>query len=67
MTSISLHDAQTQDIAEARQEFEFRSRQLFDRSYDRLADLPPNRLREDAVTRKYIEARDAYLALVGAL
>lgn len=55
------------DIAEARQEFEFRSRQLFDRSYDRLADLPPNPLREDAVTRLYIEARDAYLALVGAL
>ena len=68
MTSPSIHDPQTADIAEARAEFIFRNRQLCDQtSYARLADSPPNAHAEALVLAKYIEARDAYLALVGAL
>ena len=60
-----ITDPQAADIQEAREEFEFRSRQLCDLgSYARLADMPPQRHAESLVLAKYIEARDAYLALV---
>ena len=61
-------DEQEADLKEARAEFEFRSRQLFDlTSYARVADMPPNRLAERDVYAKYVEARDNWLKLVGAL
>ena len=62
-----VHDPQAADIAELKAEFEFRSRQLCDLgSYARLADMPPQRHAESLVLAKYIESRDAYLAMVTA-
>ena len=64
----SIANTQTEDIADARAEFEFRSRQLFDAApYARMAGMPPDRLAEARVYELYVEARDTYLALVGAL
>ena len=67
MTTDSIAEQQSADIAVAREEFEFRSRQLFDVStYSRVADMPPNRHAEQQVYALYEQARDAYLAMVGA-
>ena len=65
---VSLADQQTADIADARAEFLFRSRQLFDiTSYARVADMPPNRLAEASVYELYEQARDEFLKLAGAI